>query len=134
MLSSQFIDSMIAPRTGETEKQIRERLSTYREPIRITETFGTLDNPVPLGAVGLAPNGLSVAIISTNLNATDAVMSLSGPPAPGNKYVLVHVRVENVSGEEYAHEIPYYFFGLIGSSGRIIRNSGYSRDVCRGGV
>ncbi len=133
LLTDWFIGNLIALETGETSERVRERLSVpLPEPTLISDTFGTLANPAPLGTTGLMSDGIAVTITSSNLDATDIVGSLSAPPAPGNKYVLVHVRIENVSGGEYAHKIPHYFFGLIGSSGRIVRNSHYRDDVCKG--
>ncbi|MXX53800.1 MAG: hypothetical protein F4Z35_07725 [Dehalococcoidia bacterium] len=131
LLSDWFVDNLIGPETGETGEQARERLSASREPARI---FGTLANPVPLGTAGLVSGRLAVAITSTNLNATDVVGSLGAPPAPGNRYVIVHVNFEDVSDVGYAHEIRHSDLGLIGSSGRIIRNSPYQDKVCGGAL
>ena len=135
-LSELYIHYLISAISRETPGQIRERLlaKAASTPRPISEDYGTLASPVPFRETAMM-GGIAVTLLAANLDATGIVQSWSGwnmPPESGNKFVIFRLRVENVSGSEYAHEVPYYHFGLIGSSGRIVRNSGYGYGVCGG--
>ncbi len=77
-------------------------------------------NPVPPGTWVETDDGLRLAAISVNPNATDAVMSEGAwvdPPAEGNRFFMARVRAENVGGDaDRETDIAYPKFKLVGSS------------------
>lgn len=77
-------------------------------------------NPVPPGTWVETDDGLRLTAISVNPDATDVVMSEGSwvdPPAEGNRFFIVRVRVENVGGEaDRETDIAYHEFKLVGSS------------------
>ena len=121
MLSDWFVDNLIAPASGETGDEVRERLTDKLRsgPKRISDNNGTLASPVPFRETAMTGNGLAITVVASNLDATEIVQSwseLNVPPEPGNKYVIARVRLQE--GENSLIQS----FGLVGSSGRIIRS------------
>ena len=120
-LSEWFVDNLIAPVGGETGEEVRERLTDMlaSDPKRISDSYGTLVNPVPFREMAVTGNGLAVTVVASNLDATEIVQNwseLNAPPEPGNKYVIARVRLQE--GDNSLLQS----FGLIGASGRIIRS------------
>ena len=106
-------------------------------PSPISDNYGTLRNPVPLGQSALAPNGMAITTLSANLDAAQELEELREyghsyyGPAEGNKHVTVRVRVESVIEPEdnvfRSHEVRNEDFGIVASSGRMISGSYYRR-------
>ena len=91
----------------------------------ISNTFGTFQNPVPFGRKALVAGGVAISVLSANTNADRTIAEVSdfnSPPAAGNRYIIIRVRVENKTGYEgRAVRIAKEDFGIITSSGWIIR-------------
>ena len=96
--------------------------------IPISDTFGTFANPVPLGIIALAPDGLAIEVSSPDFDASDVAKSWKIVPFSDEadsqvgdvKYVLVHVRAQNVSGDQYDHFLGEFDFRLTNASGDTI--------------
>ena len=96
--------------------------------IPISDTFGTFANPVPLGTIALAPDGVAIEVSSPDLDANDVAVSWEIFPRSGAddsdiddvRHVLVHVRAQNVSGDQYDHFLGEFDFGLTNASGDTI--------------
>ena len=77
-------------------------------------------NPVPMGR-SLVTEGIEITVVRV-LNGAPAWELLSPddllnePPAPGMKYVLVTVKVRNVSSSTEPYSVDYFDFSLVGSS------------------
>jgi len=132
--SAWFINYLIAPNTGETAHQVRMRLA--REwtagPRAVSDTLGTRANPAPVYVTAMAPNGVAVTVLSSNLAASTVIEGwgeANAPPSSGRRYVAVRVRAEGIKNPYIER---FQSFGLIGSSGRIIRNLGH--EACDGSL
>ena len=120
-LSDWLIDNLVAPASGEPRDEIRKRLTDKLAsgPNYISDSYGTLASPVPFRETAMTGNGLAVTVVASNLDATEIVQGwskLNAPPEPGNKYVIARVRLEE--GDSSLIQS----FGLVASSGRIIRS------------
>ena len=103
-----------------------EGAPSLQDAVPISDTFGTFAEPVPLGTAGLAPNGMAVEISSPILDATEVVEKWEGwvysdreSPAPGNKHIVAHARIENVSGSGYQYLVSQHDFGVVRASGQV---------------
>ncbi len=69
-----------------------------------TEPGSSRNNPAERGQSVRTPDGLEITILAVNLNAWTVVQAenqFNDPPAPGNRMILVRVRVTNIStGDE----------------------------------
>ena len=83
----------------------------------ISDTFGTLQNPVPLGEKALAGGGAAISILSVD---TDSELPHDRPPDEGNKYVTLRARVENLTGFDGSMNVSAWNFGLVAHSGQTI--------------
>ena len=129
-LSQRFIDKLISPNSGETGDQVMERLTDTLAvgSKSISETFGTRVDPVPFRETAVAPNGTAITVLASNLDAADILpdwYKTSEPLDPGNRYVIVRVRVE-VDDEQY--HVPRQRLGLAAASGRIISADSLNRS------
>ena len=121
VLSDWLADGLIAPASGETGDEVRQRLrdKLVSAPKYKSDSYGTLVNPVPFRETAMTGNGLAVTVVASNLDATEIVQSwseLNTPPEPGNKYVIARIRLQEGDGSLIQS------FGLVASSGRIIRS------------
>ena len=122
-LSDLFIDDLIAPASGETGLEVRERMADElaSDAKSISGSYGNLTNPVPFRETAITGGGVVVTVLASNLEATEIVQGwseLNAPPDPGNKYVIARIRIYG-TGDPYSDRLDY--FGLVGASGRIIR-------------
>ncbi|MYD12814.1 MAG: hypothetical protein F4X00_04245, partial [Gemmatimonadetes bacterium] len=120
-LSGWLVDNLIAPASGETGDQVRERLTDRLTagPRRMSENYGTLASPVPFREMAITGNGLAITVVASNMDATEIVQGwseLNAPPEPGNRYVIARVRLQEGDSSRIQG------FGLVGASGRIIRS------------
>ncbi len=97
-------------------------LVSREAPLAISDTYGTLTDPVPAGESALASDGISIAVLSIG----------GGVNRWGGKRVKVYSRIEYF-GEEEIRILNAGDFGLVSSSGLItygdIHYSGCSEHI-----
>jgi hypothetical protein len=93
---------------------------TTNTPTTTSEVGLSRSNPVPRGSSLVTPDGIEITI--TNVITGDDAWEilddaswLNDEPDTGYQYVIVTVKVRNVSGDE-PYSINYYDFSLIGNS------------------
>ncbi len=75
-------------------------------------------DPIPLGS-SVRTGDLEATVLNANLDAADEIMAASQfakPPKPGNHYVLVRVRVQNVGTGEDTLDVSEGDFSMTGSA------------------
>ena len=80
----------------------------------ISDTYGTLANPAPLGEKAVASNGVAITIMGSDHDL------VSGR-------VVVRARVEGYGEENALYRVDYDDFGMVASSGMIVNSDG---DQC----
>ena len=101
----------------------------------ISDDYGTLANPVPIGEAALAANGIDITVLSVTPNAIDIIVEEAGSdefaPAPGNRYVTVRVRAQNFTGfDEGIIRLWARDFGIVTSSGLVIPSNSHRATRC----
>ncbi len=89
--------------------------------------------PVDAGVTVMTADGLGLTVVSAGLDATQLVMaaeSTNDPPARGNRFTVVRVRIENLEGSaDSERTIDSSEFRLVGSSGRVLSPLDHSCGV-----
>jgi hypothetical protein len=94
--------------TAETGSQQSPRSTTSSTSTSTTSTTaaapeaGTRSNPFPVGASLATNDGIGIVVQSVDFNGDAAVAGanrFNDPPAPGNRFVLVNVKVTNSTDE-----------------------------------
>ena len=112
----------IAESTGDTTEQIRERL-LEKIAAGPTTSSGTRASPVPIYETAMYGD-TAITVLSSSIAASTAIEGwgpADAPPLEGHRYVAVRIRVD---GRESPYGLDYEEFGLVASSGRIIRADG----------
>ncbi len=92
---------------------------------------GTRAAAVRLGSSVVVEETWRISVVSVNrdaLAALEATASLLDPPAADERFVLVTVKVENVSKDDEAQSIADYQFEMTGSRNRLY--SGFDEASC----
>ena len=79
--------------------------------------YGSRQNPVLVGTTATTPNGWEITVIGFDSDAWPEVLAenqFNDPPWPGNRMVLIKVRVTNIAAGKPA-QIGDFNFNLIGS-------------------
>lgn len=102
------------------------------EPTPVPGLGLSRDNPVPAGQPYLIPEGWRVTIVDFTPDATQEVLDenqFNDPPAPGKRFSIVRVKVENVSAGNPGDPDVGFAFRMVGSE-----NVGYSTFEASCGV
>jgi len=91
----------------ESDQSPRSTTSTTKRPSTTSTTAkapeaGTRNNPFPVGTPLETTRGIGIVVQSVDLNGDAAIAGanrFNDPPAPGNRFVLVNVKVTNNSDE-----------------------------------
>ncbi len=109
----------IADNTGETAEQVRERLLEKIAAGPMT-TSGTRASPVPIYETAMYGDA-AITVLSSSIAASTTIGGWGPgdtPPDEGYRFVAVRIRVD---GRESPYGLDSEEFGLVASSGRIIR-------------
>ena len=106
-------------------------IQTYSSPTSPTDNLPSgffLDNPIPFGQSATNSEGFEITVLSITSGEQawqiiENANSVNLPPAADAQYILITIRVKNVS----SHGEPYAFWGtffeLYGGSGRLYQAS-----------
>jgi hypothetical protein len=81
-------------------------------------------NPVPMGQPLITPEGFEITVLGSlkGIQAWDIIYGANkynDPPANGMQYVLIDVKVRNLTSKNEPSKINEYDFELVGSSNKI---------------
>ena len=113
-----------ATETPESAPDSTDSVSSTPTPTASPEAPGHgRTQPVGAGVTVTTSDGLGLTVVSARLDAAKFVLaadSLNDPPASGNRYTVVRVRIENLDGPvDGEKSIDSSQFRLVGSSGRV---------------
>lgn len=86
------------------------------------------DNPLPMGESLVTPEGIEVTVV--NLIKGNQAWEIiheanmfNDPPASGMQYIIITVKVKNISSEEEPESVSDWDFELIGSSNKVFHGT-----------
>lgn len=89
--------------------------------------------PVDAGVTVTTADGWGVTVVSARLDGTQMVLdadSTNGPPARGNRFTVIRLRIENLEGSvDSERSIDSSEFRLVGSSARVFSTLDHSCGV-----
>ena len=86
------------------------------------------DNPLPMGESLITPEGIEITVV--NLIKGNQAWEIiheanmfNDPPASGMQYIIITVKVKNISSEEEPESVSDWDFELIGSSNKVFHGT-----------
>jgi uncharacterized protein YceK len=123
-----FISATSSPTTSITAPQTSTSTTSSQpdtnKPTSTTQISSSQDNPVPLGQSAINAEGIEITVLSLTSGGQaweiiENANSVNVPPAAGMQYILITIKVNNISSRQEPYTFWGTYFELVGGSGKV---------------